>query len=530
MNQKYAVARAAGKWASSKRSEASLVIALGCALGAGSAPGFAAVGVDSTALREAVTVDGIRAHQQVLQSIADDADNTRASGTAGYDASADYVEQELAAAGYLITVQPFSFPFFQELSDAILERTSPLPAGVYVLGTDFLTMEYSGAGDVTALLQPTNDIVIPPGAAENTSNSGCEPEDFDGFVAGNIALIQRGTCSFAQKAQNAEAAGAAGVIVFNEGQPGRQEVLNGTLGAPGISIPVVGTTFALGEELYTLDQSGEVSVHLFVDAISETRETVNVIGETEGGRADRVVVVGAHLDSVPEGPGINDNGSGSATILEIAVQMANLDIEPRNRVRFAFWGAEESGLFGSAHYVSLLSKRGIKDVAVNLNFDMLGSPNYVRFVYDGDGSDTPLAGPNGSATIEDIFLDYFADQDLATEPTAFDGRSDYGPFIDVGIPAGGLFSGAEEIKSAEEAAIYGGTADVAYDPCYHQACDTVANNNNDALDELGDAAAHTILQFAMTTAAVKGTSRAADKAIKSVELDSLTHRGGHAQK
>ena len=107
---------------------------------------------------------------------------------------------------------------------------------------------------------------------------------------------------------------------------------------------------------------------------------------------------------------------------------------------------------------------------------MLGSPNYVRFVYDGDGSATPDAGPNGSATIEDIFLDYFAKVGLATEPTAFDGRSDYGPFIAVGIPAGGLFSGAEEIKTAEEAAIYGGTAGVAYDPCYHQACDDLRRN------------------------------------------------------
>jgi Zn-dependent M28 family amino/carboxypeptidase len=306
-------------------------------------------------------------------------------------------------------------------------------------------------------------------------------------------------------------------------------MLNGTLGEP-VDIPAIGTTFALGEELYELAQTSTVTVRLATDTTSENRDTVNVIGETAGGRTDRVVVVGAHLDSVPEGPGINDNGSGTATILEIAVQMSQLGITPQNKVRFAFWGAEESGLLGAEHYVSQLSQRQIKDIAVNLNFDMVGSPNYVRFVYDGDGSDTDAAGPNGSATIEDIFLDYFSSQDLAAEPTAFDGRSDYGPFIDVGIPAGGLFSGAEEVKTAEQAAVYGGTAGIAYDPCYHQACDDIDNNNDDALDELGDAAADAVLQFAMTTSAVKGTSRANDRAVKRVPAEALAFHGPNLRK
>jgi Zn-dependent M28 family amino/carboxypeptidase len=144
-----------------------------------------------------------------------------------------------------------------------------------------------------------------------------------------------------------------------------------------------------------------------------------------------------------EGPGINDNGSGSAAILEIAEQMSELGIEPTNRVRFAWWGGEEFGLLGSEHYVSNLTTRELKDIAVNLNFDMVASPNFVRFVYDGDGSGTGTKGPNGSGNVEQVFLDYFAQQNLPTEPTAFDGRSDYGPFIDRGIPAGGLFTGAE---------------------------------------------------------------------------------------
>jgi Zn-dependent M28 family amino/carboxypeptidase len=201
-------------------------------------------------------------------------------------------------------------------------------------------------------------------------------------------------------------------------------------------------------------------------------------------------VVGAHLDSVTAGPGINDNGSGSATDLEVALQIAKLGLQPRRALRFAFWGAEESGLLGSIHYVDNLPLDELGQIYANLNFDMVASPNYVRFVYDGDGSDTPDAGPPGSAQIEDLFNRYFASQGLATDPTAFDGRSDYGPFIAAGIPAGGLFTGAEGIKTPEQAAVYGGTAGVAYDRCYHQACDTINNLNTKGLSEMSDGVAH----------------------------------------
>jgi Zn-dependent M28 family amino/carboxypeptidase len=230
--------------------------------------------------------------------------------------------------------------------------------------------------------------------------------------------------------------------------------------------------------------------------IDPTRTTRNIIADSPTGNANQVVVVGAHLDSVIAGPGINDNGSGSSTILEIAEEMAELGIKNRQQVRFAFWGAEELNLLGSQHYVNTLSDDDLGKIVANLNFDMLGSPNYVRFVYDVDGSDTPTAGPPGSAQIEAVFNQYFSGQGLATEPTAFDGRSDYGPFIAVGIPAGGLFSGAEGEKTTEEAATYGGTAGQPYDSCYHQACDTTNNLSTKALNELGDGAAHAVMTLA----------------------------------
>jgi Zn-dependent M28 family amino/carboxypeptidase len=472
--------------------------------------------VDSSALRAAVTLGGIRAHQQALQTIADANGGTRSSGTPGYDASVQYVVNQLAAAGYDVTQQPFNFPFFQELTPSQMEQTAPTPT-VYTNEDDFLTMDYSGAGDVTAAVTPIDVVLTDPAVVD----SGCDgqfaevgaggfgnivpdpagPDDFEGFTVGNIALIQRGTCTFALKVTNAEAAGASAVIIFNQGNtPERSGVLAGTLGGP-TDLPTLGISFALGSELAT---TSGLEMRVATDTLSENRQTRNVIAETDGGRTDRVVVVGAHLDSVLAGPGINDNGSGSATILEIALQMAELGIEPRNQVRFMWYGAEEFNLLGSQFYVDGLPKRQIKDIEVMLNFDMVGSPNFVRFVYDGDGSGTGTAGPNGSDVIEDVFLDYFATQSLQTEPTAFDGRSDYGPFIAVGIPAGGLFTGAEGIKTAAQVAIYGGTAGAQYDPCYHLACDTFANNSDMALDQMSDAAAHATLTFAMSKSTVGG--------------------------
>jgi len=442
--------------------------------------------VNTKKLRDGVTVGGILAHERVLQRIANQNGGTRASGLPGYDASAAYVAQRLRAAGYSVTLQEFTFPFFRDLADATLSQVSPT-------ATDYATesMTFSGSGDVTGALVPTNDIVIPPGAEPSTSNSGCEPGDFPTAPEGPaVALAQRGTCDFAVKAANAQAAGYEAVVVFNEGQPGREDLLQGTLGQP-FTLPVVGISFADGASLYAAAQAGPVTVRVTTETeIDLNRTTVNVLADSPGGDPNKVVVVGAHLDSVAEGPGINDNGSGTSAILEIAEEIAELKQAPRQKLRFAFWGAEELGLLGSEHYVETLSDDELGTIKANLNFDMVGSPNYVRFVYDGDGSDTALAGPPGSAQIESVFTSYFASQNLASAPTEFSGRSDYGPFIAVGIPAGGLFSGAEGIKTAEEAAIYGGTAGVAYDSCYHQACDDINNLNTKALNELGDAAAH----------------------------------------
>jgi Zn-dependent M28 family amino/carboxypeptidase len=486
---------------------------------------FAIDDVNTSKLRKAVTVSGILQHERALQRIANQNDGTRASGTPGFAASADYVVKKLRKAGYKVKRQTFTFPFFRDVEDPILQQLTPTKQDI-----ETATFTYSGSGDVTGTVVPTNDVQIPPGPEASSSNSGCEAADFPAPPDNHsIALIQRGTCTFEDKVVNAKAAGYAAAIIFNEGQEGRTELLTGTLGNPQ-TIPAVGISFADGESLYNDNKAnpGSVTARVFTNTETDlTRTTQNIIADSPKGKIKgQTIVVGAHLDSVIAGPGINDNGSGTSTILEIAEQLAALKYTNKlqRQVRFAFWGAEELGLLGSQHYVDSLSDAQLAKIYANLNFDMVGSPNYVRFVYDGDGSDTPAAGPPGSAGIEDIFTSYFKSQGLASEPTAFDGRSDYGPFIAAGIPAGGLFSGAEGIKTQAEEDVYGGTAGEPYDACYHQACDTINNLSSKALFELGDAAADATLTLALSKsglyedgsrhAQVKVTGKAAKRAFR----------------
>jgi Zn-dependent M28 family amino/carboxypeptidase len=216
-------------------------------------------------------------------------------------------------------------------------------------------------------------------------------------------------------------------------------------------------------------------------------------------------MAGAHLDSVTEGPGINDDGSGTAALLEVAQNMAKSNGE--NTLRFGFWAGEELGLLGSTDYVTGLDPAERDRIALYLNFDMIGSPNYVQTVYDSDQSTFPADGvtiPDGSIAIEDLFESYYTSVGEPYDDSAFDGRSDYQAFIDNGIPSGGLFTGAEEVKTAEQQAIWGGTAGEQFDPCYHAACDTYANVDLHALDVNSDLIAYAMLTYAYSTESVNG--------------------------
>ncbi|SNS31886.1 PA domain-containing protein [Geodermatophilus saharensis] len=474
----------------------------------------AAVPNNNTAakLTKAVTAEGVLDHLEALQAIADDNGGDRAAGRPGYDDSVAYVVEQLRAAGYTPEVQPFAFTYAEENSQLV--RTSA-PARTFVEGTDFLRNTFdtgSPEGTATGTLVP-----VEPGG----TTAGCEATDFTGFAAGSIALIQRGGCPFATKALNAQAAGAAGVVIWNN----TTGLINMIGPAAGLTIPAVFATIEAGSDLAATPGA---TVTVTVDYAAEERTTYNVIAQTSSGRTDNVVMAGAHLDSVQEGAGINDNGSGSAALLETAIQMQK--VKPNNAVRFAWWGAEEEGLLGSEYYVGQLTDDEIADIGLYLNFDMIASPNYTTGIYDGDNSGgTAPEGfiPAGSAQIEDVFEGFYASRGLPYVDSEFSGRSDYGPFIAEGIPSGGLFTGAEVPKTAAEAAVFGGVAGASLDPCYHAECDNltgegqdealyaalaedytlVGNVNVEALDQNSDALATAVITFAYDTSAVNAVPR-----------------------
>jgi Zn-dependent M28 family amino/carboxypeptidase len=429
-----------------------------------------------------VTLEGVRTHQAKLRDIAVANGGTRVAGTKGFDQSADYAEKVFKDAGYNVTRQVFPFQSFIELPGSSVTQVSPTST----IKIETKAIAYSGSGQITATVSTPSQIL------------GCNAADFAGFPAGNIALIKRGTCNFIVKANNAIAAGASAVVIYNR-EPG---LINGNMG-PEFTQTVVVTSVlqTVGEQLSAIPG---LQLSINVSTVRGTSTSTNIIAESKEGDANNVVMVGAHLDSVNEGPGINDNGTGSAAILEVAKQMGK--VKPRNKVRFALWSAEESGLLGSEYYVENLPAAEKEKIALYLNFDMIGSPNHVFFVYDGDNSDGvgAGAGPAGSAGIERLFQTFYNKAGVAFKGTDFDGRSDYGPFIAAGIPSGGLFTGAEGTKTLAEAEVWGGIAGTAYDPCYHKACDDYGNINLFAFDVNSDAVAYATLQFAMSTKAVNG--------------------------
>ncbi|MEC3975706.1 M28 family metallopeptidase [Amycolatopsis sp. H20-H5] len=453
-----------------------------------------------------VDVNGVNRHLVALQRIADTNGGTRAASTEGHKKSAEYIATKLEAAGYQVTRQEFPFTYNETLAEKLAVAGANVPV---------TAMEYTPSTPVGGITAPL--VVVPVDAT-----SGCEATDYPA-VTGKIVLMQRGGCSFGQKQQTAAAAGAIGAIIYNN----VEGALNGTLGDPaGAKIPTGGLSQADGQALTT---KGGASITLELRALQEARTSYNVIAETKTGRKDNVVMLGAHLDSVPAGPGINDNGTGSATLLETALQLGSSP-KANNAVRFGFWSAEEFGLIGSTYYVNSLSFEQQLDVALYLNFDMIGSPNAGYFAYDGDDSDKIGAGPGpyGSAQIEKTFVDYLGTKGVSAEGTDFTGRSDYGRFIAVGIPAGGLDTGAEGIKTAAQATKWGGKAGIAYDPCYHQACDNLGNIDRVALDRNADGVAWALGVYATSTESVNGVKPGNAKAKKQVAADRAPQRNSAA--
>lgn len=460
--------------------------------GPGHGPGH---GHDTPDLAETVTGAAVHDHLAQLEQIATANGGNRAVGTEGYEAAAAYVEQVLTDAGYTPERQYFDVETFE---------VSSFRLDVPGVALEPTVMSYSSstpAGGVTA------EVSTPA-----TSPLGCDAAAYaGGDVTGDLVLVDRGTCSFGQKAQAAGAAGAAGVVVANN----TDGALNGTLGETlEGSAPAVGVTQAEGAALREALAAGPLTARLDLQAAVRTVETFNVLAETTTGRDSNVVMVGAHLDGVEEGPGINDNGSGSAAILETAVQLAEAG-PLNNKVRFAWWGAEEIGLLGSTHYVDDLVANDpaeLDAIATYLNFDMVGSPNYTIGVYDADEStyEAPVEVPEGSIATEQVFTGYFDSVDQPWVDSEFSGRSDYQAFIANGVPASGLFTGADGVKTEEEAATFGGTAGELLDPNYHTPADDLSNVSQEALDIMSPAIGHATQALARSTETINGVPGAPD--------------------
>ena len=420
-----------------------------------------------------ISSEGVSEHLAALQQIAMEHDGVRTAGTPGYTASVDYVVGQLRSFGYSVTTPVADMSIFRELPGSVVEVAD---GPSFAAGDDFHAMIYSGSGDLTA---PVDEVT--------GEQAGCESSDFEGFQRGAIALTRGGGgCFRRQVVMNAQAAGAVAVIspnpAWDEG-----EALRPTLLSPdGIQVPVIAAIGAMGDELEDAAAAGE-DVHIQVATEIEPTFVHSVVAETPGDPS-RVAMLGAHLDSVHDGPGINDDGSGVAALLEIARTVAGgVD---GGRIRFAFWAGEEYGLYGSRAYVAGLAPEELSALAGYLNLDMLGSLNAVPFVYD----DSQAA--SGSEQITDFLAAALEAAGTGAERMDLGGSSDHFPFEQAGVPTGGIFSGANELKTDAEASEFGGQADQPKDACYHLACDTPENVNGEQVASFADAAAAAAIALA----------------------------------
>lgn len=422
-------------------------------------------------------------HLQQLSdiSLANADDGHRALGTAGYEAASEYVEGVLEGTG--------AFDVSRHYFDVADQTFGDVALTVGDTDYDVEAFAYTEAAD-PALSDAVLALPVDDSYGDGAGGElGCSPSDFSD-VTDKIVLVQRGECAFGEKTASATEAGAAGVVIYNtEAGP-----VNGTLGErmEG-SAPTLGLQQADGEalrdslvEAAEADPAEEITADFTLETEFTTVETWNVIAETTAGDDDSVQMIGAHLDGVAEGPGVNDNASGVAGILAAAEALAAQPTDVDHTVRFGFWGAEEVGLVGSTEYVASLPADDLDRIQSYLNFDMIGSENYVVGTLDSDGSDVPLPPgvnvPEGSAELEAIFTDFFDSNDQPHVGTEFSGRSDYQAFIDNGVPASGLFSGADAIKTAEEVELFGGTEGVQQDRNYHTIDDTIENVSTESID------------------------------------------------
>jgi Zn-dependent M28 family amino/carboxypeptidase len=462
-------------------------------------------------------------HMKAFQKIANqnpgpDGHPSRNSGEPGYRASVDYVAARMRAAGYSVTIQPYKFLYYAYVGVPTFTEVSPT-AHTYTLNGDWGPGQSTGSAN--AAIQPVGGIVMPPDPNGSTSTSGCTSADFAGFTPGRIALIQRGGCNFGVKVLNAKDAGASGAIIFNEGNPGRTDLLIGSMvdaaGNPIVpTIPVAFTTFAGGSALLDQYRTGPAPVmNINIRAIVDpNRDDWNVIAESKGGDKNHVLVVDAHLDAI-YGAGMLDNASGSATILDVAEKMKN--VQPLNKLRFIWFGGEELGLLGSAYYVNNLSSSELSHIGYDLDADVTATPNYTIGVLDPAGPDlfsgvSTNTFPNrvykASTVARDQAIAYFDSVGRNHELFSPQGTDAFS-FNEVGIPASGLLTGQDCCKNQHEVELFGGYLGnfegniPSFDGgCVDNAflwCDNLSNNDPNVLTFMSKAFSTMVVQMAFDT-------------------------------
>ncbi|KAI1371709.1 Zn-dependent exopeptidase [Hypoxylon crocopeplum] len=436
--------------------------------------------IDTDKLQDSIKIENLLNRAKDLYGLAELSEPefghpTRVIGSAGHSATLEYIYSALEKLGgyYTLSKQPFPAVMGQVYESRL------------VIGN-----EVPKSASPMSLTPPTPNKQPVHGELVLVANEGCHASDYPANVTSNIALILRGTCSFGTKSELAGKAGAVAAVVYNYDSGD----LSGTLESP---TPNHVATFGLsGKEAGSIVKklkAGEVVDSIaYVDSEVKQIQTTNIIAQTVEGDPDNCVMLGGHSDSVSEGPGINDDGSGSLTLLEVATQLTSFSV--KNCVRFAWWAGEEEGLLGSDYYVEVLPEEENMKIRLFMDYDMMGSPNFAYQVYNA----TNAVNPVGSEELRDLYLDWYTAQGLNYTFIPFDGRSDYDAFIRNGIPGGGIATGAEGIKTKEEEIMFGGKAGDWYDPCYHQLCDDVGNVNSTAWLLNTKLVAHSVATFAFS--------------------------------
>ncbi|CCH40643.1 putative secreted protein [Wickerhamomyces ciferrii] len=457
--------------------------------------------IETEKLQDLITLDALNESAIELYNIATSSVKnyghpTRVIGSPGHWKTIGYIIKELKELSnyFTFTTQEFKaldgkvFSYSLSVNDTKVEQVKPfqLTPAAHVAG-----------GELVA-----------------AKNNGCAKEDYEGLdpSKNQVVLVQRGVCPFGDKSNIAGELGAKAVLIYDHTDG--ESLISGTLGEPtNHTIGTLGIQRNFALALLELVAAGEkVPVDVIIDAYVGLIKTKNVIAETIEGDHENVVALGAHSDSVEAGPGINDDGSGTISLLAVAKQLTKFKIN--NAVRFAWWAAEEEGLLGSNYYTQTLSAEENQKIRLFMDYDMMASPNFEYQVYNGSNA----VNPKGSEEIKNLYIDWYEEHGKNWTLIPFDGRSDYVGFIENGIPGGGIAAGAEG-KNSQNGKVL--------DQCYHLLCDDLTNLNWDAFLTNTKLIAHSVAVYAKDLSNFPSRETFAVTSESSLGHEPFEYKGSH---